>query len=136
MTKGNSKTAFGEVKSEFNWPVTQISAQYGLLENVLTVTDSLISGTNSVVDKKFTCESGVSIVGLASILTLRQISSRSGQGLLVRFPAIFGEPRVGNNQGAGLITAENLFTFGYLGTDFGIIAHPSTIAAIKLDMVV
>ncbi len=116
----HARTAFGDVKSESNAPVTQISAQYGLLQNVLTITDSLISGTNSVVDKKFTCETGTSAVGLASILTLRQISSRSGQGVLAIFPAIFGEPAVDNNQAAGLITAENSFVFGFIGTSFGI----------------
>ncbi len=118
----SAKTAFGEMKVESNTPVTQISAQYGLLQNVLTVTDSLISGTNSVVDKKFTCESGTSATGLASILSLRQVSSRAGQGIMAIFPAIFGTPAANNNQGAGLITAENSFTFGFIGTDFGIVS--------------
>lgn len=122
VSTDSAKTAFGELKVESNTPVTQISAQYGLLQNVLTVTDSLISGTNRVVDKKFTCESGTSAAGLASILSLRQISSRSGQGILAIFPAIFGTPAVNNNQAAGLITAENSFTFGFIGTDFGIIS--------------
>ena len=116
----SSKTAFGDLKTESNSPVTQISAQYGLLQNVLTITDSLISGTNSVQDKKFTCETGTSIAGLASILTLRQISSRSGQGVLAIFPAVFGSPVDNNTQAAGLITAENSFVFGFIGTNFGI----------------
>jgi len=115
-------TAFGEAKVEFNFPVTQISAQYGLLQNVLTVTDSLISGTNSVVNKKFTCESGVSANGLASILSLRQIPSRAGQGILAAFPAIFDTPVADNTQAAGLITAENSFTFAFIGTAFGILS--------------
>ena len=117
-----AKTAFDELKAERNTPVTQISAQNGLLQNVLTVTDSIISGTNSVIDKKFTCESGTSASGLASILSLRQISSRSGQGILARFSSIFGTPVANNNQAAGLITAENSFTFGYIGNAFGIIS--------------
>lgn len=115
-------TAFGAAKTEFDYPVTQISAQYGLLQNVLTITDSLISGTNSVVDKKFTCESGISANGLASILTLRQAPTRAGQGLLATFPAVFGAPIADNTQAAGLITAENSFSFAYIGTDFGILS--------------
>lgn len=116
-----SKTAYGESKVEFNSPITQISAQYGLLQNVLTVTDSLISGSNSVVDKKFTCESGTSPEGLASILTLRQAPTRAGQGLLATFPVVFGSPLNDNNQVAGLITAQNTFAFVYIGTAFGIL---------------
>ena len=120
-SESTSLTAFGEVKAESNFPITQISAQYGLLQNALVITDSLASGTNSVVDKKFTCQTGVSPTGLASILSLRQISSRPGQGVLARFPVIFGEPVTGNNQAGGLITSESAFAFGFIGTAFGII---------------
>ena len=116
-----SKTAFNELQVVNPQPITQITAQYGLLQNVLTVTDDLISGTNSVIDNKFTCQTGVSAVGLASILTLRQVASRAGQGILARFTAIFDTGIANANQAAGLITAENLFTFGFIGTAFGIL---------------
>lgn len=124
MIPGNeslSKTAFGELGAEQLRPITQIKAQYGLLQNVLTVTDDLISGTNSVVDDMFTCETGESADGLASILTLRQLTTRAGQGSLARFPAIFNIGVLDNNQAAGLVTAENLLTFGYIGVNFGIL---------------
>ncbi len=116
-----SKTAFNELQVANPQPITQITAQYGLLQNVLTVVDDLISGTNSVVDNKFTCQTGTSIAGLASILTLRQVASRAGQGVLARFTAIFDTGTADANQAAGLVTAENLFSFGFIGTAFGII---------------
>ena len=70
VTQELSTTAFGELKVESMTPITQVSAQYGLLTNVLTVTDSAVSGTTSIVDNKFTCDSGVASDGLASIVTL------------------------------------------------------------------
>ncbi len=116
-----STTAFGDIVAAQLSPVTQINAKYGLLTNVLTVTDDAISGTNSVVDNKFTCESGVSVLGLASILTLRQVASRAGQGVLARFSAAFNAPVADCTQASGLITAETAFTFAYAGTNFGIL---------------
>lgn len=119
-----STTAFGELKVESMTPITQINAQYGLLTNVLTVTDNESSGTNSIVDNKFTCDSGVAADGLASVLTLRQLAYRAGQGAMARFTAVFSDGVVDNTQAAGLITAENSFAFAYIGTTFGILhAH-------------
>lgn len=117
----DAKTAFGELQVANLNPVTQISAQYGLLTNVLTVADDLASGTNSVVDEMYTCQTGASVDGLASILTLRQLAYRAGQGALARFTALFTDGVALCNQAAGLITAENVFAFGFIGTNFGII---------------
>lgn len=113
-------TAFGELKSESKTPVTQISAEYGLLNQTLTVTDSASSGSNSIVDQKFTSQSGTAADGLGSILTLRQLKYRSGQGALADFTALFSPGVADNQQAAGLITAENAFVFGFLGDQFGI----------------
>lgn len=117
----HAKTAFGEVKVESVTPITQISGQYGLLTNVLTVTDTEFSGTNYIEDNKFTCESGVDTDGLASITTLRQLSYRAGQGAMCRLTIVFDSPVADNVQAGGFITAENSFTFAYVGTNFGIL---------------
>jgi len=122
VTQPSLKTAFGEEKVESNSPVTQISAQNGLLQNVLATTDDLASGTNSVVNKKFTCQTGTDANGLATILSLRQISSRAGQGLLADFSVVFGAGVVDSTQVAGLITSENNFSFALVGTSFGILS--------------
>jgi hypothetical protein len=117
-------TAFGDLKAEAMTPITQISAEYGLLGQVLTVTDSAASGTNTVVDNKFTCQTGVASTGLASILTLRQLSYKPGQGAMARFTSIFSAGVADSLQAAGLITAENSFVFAFAGTAFGILhAH-------------
>ena len=114
-------TAFGDLKAERMSPVTQISAEYGLLNQVLTVTDTGASGTTTVVDNKFTCQTGTATDGLAAILSLRLLTYRPGQGASARFTALFTTGLPNSRQLAGLITAENSFTFGYVGTSYGII---------------
>lgn len=119
-----STTAFNDLKAESNTPITQISAEYGLLGQVLTVEDSAASGGTAVIDNKFTAQTGVAASGLASILTLRQLSYKSGQGAVCRISALFSPGVVLNQQAAGLISAENVFAFGFIGVEFGIIhAH-------------
>lgn len=114
-------TAFGDLKAEKMTPVTQISAEYGLLNQVLTVIDAGASGVVSVIDNKFTVQSGTAADGVAAILSLRLLTYRPGQGALARFTALFTTGVALSRQLAGLITAENSFAFGYVGIDFGII---------------
>jgi len=115
-----STTAFGEIKSEQNTPITQISARYDILNQVLTVLDASSSGSNTVVEDKFTCQTGTGSDGLASILTLRQVGARPGQSMMARFDAIFTTGVANSQQAAGLITSENSYVFAFLGTVFGI----------------
>lgn len=117
-----SVTSYDELKTENSNPITQISSRYDLLGQVLTVTDTASSGSNAVIDNKFTCKTGVASDGLASILTLRQISARPGQGLIARFDAIFTLGVENSQQAAGLITSENSYVFAFLGETFGV-AH-------------
>ena len=114
-------TAFGDIKTESMEPVFQISAHYGLLNNILTVVDNAASGTSTIVDGMYTVQTGASATGLASILTLRQLAYRAGQGALARLTGKFSAGVANSNQLAGLITAENIYAFGYLNDNFGIV---------------
>jgi len=114
-------TAFGEIRAEQSNPVAQISAEYGLFSETLTVTDASSGGTNTIVNGKFTCQTSTASDGLASILSLRQLKYRPGQGALARFTALFTAGTASSQQAAGLITAENAFTFGFINENFGII---------------
>jgi len=105
-------------------PLTQAGAQYGLGENVFVVTDSGASGSTTASNSQFVCQTGTAADGLATILTLRELTYRQGQGTLTRINAVFGTPQADSQQACGLINAENSYTFGYIGTAFGIIyAH-------------
>ena len=101
-------TAYGDLRVQQDTPITQISSRYDLLTEVLTVTDSASSGSNTIKDDKFTCQTGTASNGLASILTLRQVGTRPGQGVISRFDAVFDIGVSGNQQAAGLPVASAL----------------------------
>ncbi len=114
-------TAQNEIKASQETPITQIGAEYELLTQTLTTVDSELSGTNSIVDNMFTCDSGTDPLGFASILTLRQLKQRHGQSAIARLTGKFDTSQANSQQACGLITAENAYVFGYIGTSFGII---------------
>jgi len=121
-TSRDVKASYGAAGVASLFTVIQLSAEYGILGQVLTVVDATASGTNTVVDDKFTCQTGLAADGLASILSLRQLKGRAGQGTLARFDAVFSVGVAASQQAAGLITSTNSFVFAILGTAFGI-AH-------------
>lgn len=117
------RSAYSEISVVAPMPVSQISAEYGLID-VLTVVDNNASGTSSVIDNQFNCQTGSAADGLASIVSRRQLKHRPGQGSVGIITAVFDVATDNNQQLAGLITAENIFALGYLNTNFGIVhAH-------------
>ena len=115
-------TAFGEISVAQPTSVTQVSATYGLLDNVMQI--AALGASTSVDGNMFVAESGASTDGLAVINTTRQLNYKAGQGALVRLTALFENSSGGNDALAGLLTAENRLAFGYRNNEFGILhAH-------------
>lgn len=112
-------TAFGEAQVAQLKPVLQVTAQYGLRDDVLIAT---LGGTASSVDSKFVVSTGTGATSVAAIVSERQATYRAGQGLLARFTALFTQGVINSTQSAGFITSESGFAFGYDGAEFGI-AH-------------
>ena len=121
VTKEFQNTAFGEIANGELTPIFQISATYGIFSNVLTVIDEDSSGTTTIINNMYTCKTGTASNGLSSISSFRQLKVRQGQGGAARFTALFTEGVANSQQVSGLITAENIFAFGFIGTAFGII---------------
>lgn len=120
--KSTILTAANELSVAENTPLTQISAQYGLGQNVFTLVDSSASGTTTASDGKFICQTGTDPAGLAIITTLRELTFRPGQGIVARFSSLYTTPgQADSRQTAGLINAENGFSFGLFEDTFGII---------------
>jgi hypothetical protein len=114
------RSAFGDVITDSLTPVAQMSAVYGLTEDVDTFTAT--GGTVDTTDGMFECKTGTSIGGYGVIRSHRSIVYREGQGLMGRFTAIFDGNAVANSlQGAGLFNLTDTCCFGYRGTNFGII---------------
>lgn len=117
----SNRSAFGDLVSESMEPITQISAQYGLLSSLETY--NATGGTVSTSDNMFVCTTGTNIGGYGVIRTKKPTIYREGQGLMARFTAIFDpDNAVANSlQFAGLFNVQDTIAFGYRGADFGII---------------
>lgn len=118
VSKANPTTAFNELSVAQPTPITQITAQYGLLSDVLTVN---LGGTTTTQDSKFVCSTGTGPNNVSAIVSSRQAQYKAGQGLLARFTAIFTQGVSDSTQQSGFITSESAFGFGYNGTEFGIL---------------
>ena len=118
VSKTNPTTAFNELSVAENTPITQITAQYGILSDVLTIN---LGGTTTTQDSKFVCSTGTGPNNVSAIVSSRQAQYKAGQGLLSRFTAIFTQGVVDSSQQAGFITSESAFGFGFDGADFGIL---------------
>ena len=130
-----TKSAFGEVSVTSNFVITQVNAIYSQFRGTLTFIDESSSGSTSIGDSKFILQTGTAADGLASVLTSRHLSHRSGQGSLARFSALFDVPVADNRQAAGLINAENAFAFGSFNAEFGIIySHGGVVEAQELTI--
>lgn len=118
VTQELAITAFGEVQVAALTPIVQITAQYGLRQDVVT---AALAGTTTTQDSKFVVSTGTFQSAVAAILSSKQATYRAGQGLLTRFTALFQDGVINNTQLAGFITSESSFGFGYNGIDFGIL---------------
>ena len=112
-------TAFGEMSVAEPTPVVQISAQYGLTDETMSIVNNGATTYNG--DSLFNCSTGTNPLGLASLNTMKQLTYKPGQGALARFTALFTVGVPASLQAAGLINSEDAFAFGYVGADFGII---------------
>lgn len=105
------QTAYNELLTAQPTPLAQINASKGLLDKVGAF--SLNGGSTEANNSLFESISGTDAAGTASVVTLRQASSRAGQGVLCRVDSIFDTPRTDNVQHAGLININNRFVFAF-----------------------
>ncbi len=113
-----STTAFGELLTATLMPVVQVTAQYGLLDDVLTAN---LGGTTTTNDSKFVVSTGAGANNVSAIVSSREAQYKAGQGLSCRITALFTQGVASSTQQAGFITSESAFGFGYNGADFGIV---------------
>ncbi len=114
-----TKTAFGELSVAEPTPIVQISAQYGLHEQIFTF---FTPGASVVAeDSLFKCRSGTSPISTSSIISNRRVPYRGGQGIVASLSAIFATGLADSIQAAGFISATDLITFAFVGVEFGIL---------------
>lgn len=71
------------------------------------------------------CSSGTSLSGSTYVQLPRYVKYRSGQGVIARLTAVFGQGKTDTKQLAGVGNKESGYYFARNGTDFGIL-HRST----------
>jgi hypothetical protein len=116
-------TAFGELRTAEMTPILQITHPYELNLDLMATGNTTASG--SVVHNTGTTmievNSGAATSSAGIANTRKLVKYRNGQGLLVRYTALFDTAVSGNNQLVGWGDSEDGFFFGYSGTTFGII---------------
>lgn len=111
---------FGSLHVENLTPVFQTDGVYGI--NTTNVVSSInASGVVTTTDSAFSCSTGVTIGGAGSLQSRRRLRYRPGQGMVVRFTALYTSPIAASYQIAGVGHPEDGVYFGYVGTVFGIL---------------
>ena len=112
------KTAYDELSVSNSTPVAQITAHYGILDDVLTAN---LGGTSTTANSNFIASTGVGANNVSAIISAREIQYRAGQGLRCEISAIFTNGTANSTQQAGLLNSESSLSFGYNGVEFGIL---------------
>lgn len=119
-------TAFGDVRTAHLTPIVQIDATSGL--RVGSDTEIFTSGTGSAATiedtgtgYEFKCSSGTDVGGYGIIKSREAVRYRPGQGTILRWTARFDTPIASHLMRAGGINAGVELSFGYNGTQFGIL---------------
>lgn len=120
------KTAFGELSVAEITPIMQLYFSYN---NNPQYTKTYISGSGTVTNSNSMAvvSSGSSINSNATFHTIKPIKYKSGQGLNIKFTAVFTNGIIGNDQLIGGFDSSDGLGFGFNNTDFGIFKRKSTV---------
>ncbi len=129
-------TAFGEVAVANRMPVTQIDAVYGLRNITDSVSVTANGGSTATNDAttgfEWSAITGTNAAGSAIFETRRAVRYRAGFGSLYRFTARFSTPKANSSQRAGCGNLGCELSFGYNGTEFGILYRNGGRAEIRV----
>jgi hypothetical protein len=114
------RNPFGSIHTENLTPIFQSDAVYGINSGQVFPTQSF-SGTASVDDSAFVCNTGTTIYSQASIQSRKRLRYRPGQGIVGRFAGYFTTGVDNSYQVLGFGHAEDGVYFAYSGSSFGIL---------------
>ena len=113
-------SVFGEVIVGGLHSLAQGDFAYGLNSNV--VSSSVTgSGTATSSNQMAVCSTTATTSSSATIRSVRTAKYRAGQGINARFTAQFTTGVANSAQYAGLFNAQDGYSFGYNGTQFGVL---------------
>lgn len=125
------RNPFGSIHVENLTPVFQTDAVYGINASEVVATTGLgydvgpaigsNTGANTGTGNLLKCATGTTAYSFASMQSRRRLRYRPGQGVVMRFTALWSAPAASSTVVAGCGTGESGFYFGYNGTAFGIL---------------
>jgi hypothetical protein len=124
VTITNPTIGFGGIEVQTLRPVAQADFIYGI-NSVIFQSASFAGSSISAANGMCEINSGTELSGSAVLAIRRGVKYRPGQGSLMRGTAIFDTPGEDNEQLIGLHNEETGYSWGYLGTQFGIV-HKET----------
>ena len=117
----NPTIGFGGVEVSQLVPVAQGDFVYGIQTPQTFVTASFVGSSVTAANGMAVLNCGTDVSGSAVLNLRRGIKYRPGQGSIMRATALFDTPVEDNLQLIGLANNETGYSFGYQGTDFGIL---------------
>jgi len=117
----NPTIGFGGVEVSQLVPVAQGDFIYGIQTPQTFVTASFVGSSVTAANGMAVLNCGTDVSGSAVLNLRRGIKYRPGQGSIMRATALFDTPVEDNLQLIGLANNETGYSFGYQGTDFGIL---------------
>lgn len=115
-------SAFGEVVVIQPTPIVQQVFSYnGNLNGRLWSTTASGSSTYAIENHMFKVSTGVTPGSAPVLQTRKKLKYRAGEGIIVRFTALFSAPFANTDQYMGFGDSQNGYFVGYNGVNFGIL---------------
>jgi hypothetical protein len=117
---GASVSAFGDLITSENTPSLQMDFVYGIntQTGVTTVVGTGVADTNA---GRLRLQTGTGGTGSATFNSRKSAKYRAGQGMTVRFTAVYTAGAANSTQIMGFGTSTNGYFFGYNGASFGLL---------------
>jgi len=113
-------SAFGDLRVADLTPIAQYTFPYIINDRLLT-DQSTNSGALSISSSMIKCSTGTTTNSVAGFETIKKMKYRAGEGILIRFTAIFSSPVADTKQYIGYFDDEDGLMIGYEGNTFQIV---------------
>lgn len=110
---------FNQRKVTQEYPVQGLTFQYGINTDIVSKTED--AGTVTQANSSAVLQTTTSTTGSAVLQSRASVRYTPGQGVRMRFTAVFSECKASSNQEVGVGDASNGLFFGCVGARFGII---------------
>lgn len=116
------RAAFGEIQISEITPQIQITFQYDIINtDIISTGETTSNGSVIQSNGMLTLSTGANTATVANASSIHTTKYRAGQGIVVRFTALFTDGVEGSVQRIGIGDENDGYAFGYSGDTFGVI---------------